>query len=533
MDQEKEIDLRPLVLALVRHWYVLAIGAAVAMAGSWLWISRTPPRYTSAAQVLVVASRMNADFKSGIELVEPLPDLAALVASIAQFATAGDVVQAVIERLGPELPENLRDPAALASILSATSSEKTGIITLGVTYGDREVTAKVANAWADALVTEGNQIYGATRGSQLVSSIQQQSQAARQSYEQKEQALADFVASDDSPVLRQRMEEYRAAVDSLRLARSTVISQTAAIDAIAATEVISSYARVRWAGQAAVIGEAERQAVQRLQDAYAALRRLELLRGEVAALRDHLAAGGDPQSAALALQLLKARAFAADGDLPANLQLQVSPSSGASVADAEAILQTIDTRIVALQASIETQAKALADGSAIRLPEITAGAPPASDLSAQYADLLSGNLMQQVIGTGVISPTAGSAVSDEQAVALQQQVQRLEAQLQMREVQRFVLEQERDAARAAYRSFQLKLAELMSENLSDGQAVLLVSKAAGATQVSEVGQVRQAALAGVAALVLLAMIILAREIVVPWLRESSRRPAGPPPEMRG
>jgi capsular polysaccharide biosynthesis protein len=547
MDQDKEIDLRPLVLALVRNWYVFLIGLTLAALGAWWWSTRAPLRYHADAQVVVVSTKLgtdfesrvdDADFESRVTVDESLPDRALLTAGLVQLANSGTVLQGTIEQLGDQLPPELRNLTELGQVLTLSEEPRTGLITLHATHPDSAVAVRLVNAWAAAFIVQGNQVYGSARGTPVLQALQAKHDAARESYQRAEQELAAFVASDESPTLEQRVGEYETAIESLRMARTRVVSETAASDAIQATELISTYTSLRWSGQTAALSAAQQQQIDRLNDDYAALRRLEQVRRELVALRAHLAAGGNPQSAFLTLQLLMTRAFASDQP-PAEaraetLQLQVPVNGQATVADIDAIVAAIDPRIEQLRADIATQSAVMLGGT-VDLPADTPATDPAQAeaVRTRLAELLSNSALQSIVGSAVLSSTSELALAPDDALAqLQQQLQRMESRLIELQAERFVREQERDTARAAYTSLGLKIAELSGSNQLGEQVVRLGSNAVVAAPAAGGGALRPVLLAMVSTLVLLVAIVLGRELLVPFLQASPhrRRSTSAPPE---
>jgi uncharacterized protein involved in exopolysaccharide biosynthesis len=527
MESEREIDLRPVIIATVQRWRLIAIGLLIVLVGALAWILLLPTVYQASAQVLIAGTRSETSFGSNQEdsgfesaqvLGSVLPDQVTLTAGMLQISRSGDVLSRTVALLGEDVPPELRDTQMLEQYLSTTNDARSGLITLQVAHPDGALATKIANAWAAAFVEHGNQVYSAAGEGGVLTTLQERYERSRQEYEQKEQALADFITGDDSEVLAQRLGEYHTAIDSLRLARTTVLSNTASADALGATELISSYAQLRWSAYTSVISESNRHDLQQLSDAYATVRRLELLRPEVQALRDHLAAGGEPQNAALALQLLKVRAFSA-GDLPAEgLELQAPTAATASVTDIESMLATIDARLATTRARIAE----LNEQLSARTTQLPPFELAANEMSPSYTAILSDNLLQRAL-EGEATNGVNTALAPDTAIeALQHQAQQLEAELQRMRAQRFVLEQERDTARVAYASLGLKIAELGSTSAIGEQVVRLASNAAEATPASKTSRYLQALLLLVATFLGLLGFIAAQALAPQWLRTTSQ-----------
>jgi capsular polysaccharide biosynthesis protein len=517
MDQE--IDLRPIVFALIKNWHILLLGVVLSVVVTVLWYARVPS-YKAIVQVAIVKGQTSANFDSGIKRDEVKIDQTLFGSAMSSLATSNAVAQIVVERLGVGLPEELRNPAALIGLMRASIDNRSGLITLSVSYSDPALVLIIANTWTDAFVSQANQVYGTGHDQPVLKAVQQQYMQARQDYGTSEQALADFVANDNITTLEQRIAEYQTVVDNLRAARTRVISDTAAADVVQTTALISSYASLRWSGQAAAISQQNAYQIQKLQTAYTTLGRLEQLRREVIALRDHLAQGGDSASAELALQLLKAQAFAATEDMPANLQIQLPLTGKASVADTESIISTIDTRIEELKAEIARQSAALSDGSATQGSYLNKIEGPRLDpaMQAQFAAILSHNLLLQLLNGDVLTNTTGIALSPDDTIAqVQKHVQQLKAQIQGARAKKFELEQERELAKITYVALGRQISELVTASAADEQVVNVASRAIVATKESFSLSLIKAGAVGVVVLLLLTIIISIRELGGTWL----------------
>lgn len=519
MTQEQEIDLRPIIEAILKNWIILVIVPLSVVILVSLLVNRTPS-YTAEAQVTIVRVITTVDYQSGIKRDTAPIDPSVLQTTLASIATSGVVVQDVIDKLGKDLPSDLRTTQVLVTLFTADADASSNLITMQVSAADSNLATKIANTWVESFVKQVNIVFGDGKSNLVISAVQQQYSDAQQKYKQSEQNLADFISHDESDTLGQRADEYQIMVNNIRLARTRIITNTAAADVLQVSELISTYASLRWSGQSAALREQSSNQIERLQVAYRNLRRLEQLHLDATGLREHLAQGGDGESTTLSLQLLKAQTFSMSSTLPVNMQIQVSAVGKPSVGDVDSVLTAIDSGLKTVRAQVTEDATALLKGNAFTPPDVDAFVRPENNtaLQKQYLDLLSSNLLQQLVSSDTLTQTNATALISDNAVSLlQQRVQQLKAQGQSLRAQRFILEQDRDISKTTYVSLGRQISELSSAKAED-PIVQIASKAVGATKSARGSAIQRGIVVGVAVLLFLILIIVLRTFIPLWLR---------------
>lgn len=191
---DDEIDLRKWLLILwqARYWILgipLALGILVFVGASFL-----PATYKATALIAVTQSRYNLNFDARIQTInDPNRNYQAFVS----LATSGDVVQKLYQNLD-RYPEGVQSPLDLASHLDAEL--RNDLILLSVSTRNPQLSAQIADQWAEIYVLQANQVYG-SQGEGQVAFFQTQLAAANAELEAAENALIAFQAHNRLSVL--------------------------------------------------------------------------------------------------------------------------------------------------------------------------------------------------------------------------------------------------------------------------------------------------------------------------------------------
>jgi len=295
---EDEIDLRPYVEALIKNWKWLVGAAVLAAVVAFVASSLLPPTYEATALVAVTQPGQLVQFDPRFEAVAENQPLRAYP----ELATSDEILQELLDSVAPIAPE-VDSLEMVRRITAASAGADPSILRLTVTYRDPQITADVANQWADLFVVRANEVFGNLSGDQLAYFESQQASAA-QELAQAEQALIDF---------------------QVRNRAGTIGNQLTALQEIQA-------------------------------DYLANKQRLVFLVGDVQALRDQLDRNSAAEAISLADQLtallLQLKAFGADETTP--LQLQVDTAVSLPLADSADQITFLDNLRETLTARIET-----------------------------------------------------------------------------------------------------------------------------------------------------------------------------------
>lgn len=191
---DDEIDLRKWLLVLwhARYWILgipLILGILVFIVASFL-----PETYQATALVAVTQSRYNLNFDPRIQTIN---DPNRNYQAFASLATSGDVVQKLYESLS-RYPVGVETPLDLASRLDAQLQND--LILLSVSTRDPQLSAQIANQWAEIYVLQANQVYG-TQDEGQITFFETQLTTASAELKAAEDALIAFQARNRLSVL--------------------------------------------------------------------------------------------------------------------------------------------------------------------------------------------------------------------------------------------------------------------------------------------------------------------------------------------
>jgi uncharacterized protein involved in exopolysaccharide biosynthesis len=529
---EEEIDLRQYIDVLLRWWWLIALGALLAGAGAFLVSTLMSPTYEAKAGVVMLKSRAELSLGSEIQSVSDESLLAAnaggsgivdlnrrRLQSLTGMVTNGAIAQQVADELSDVLDTEERNPSALIGDVRGEVLENSDTIQIIVSHSDPIKAAAIANAWAQAFEIHANAIYGEAALAPFAD-IHEQVETARAEYEQAQEALVTFTGEQDRiSELQRQVEEEEAVIAKLREGRqediSTVVdSQVAVQRRLFETSIeaeVNSNLRVL---------ESQRDELQRrFERSHMRKQRLEDLLVEARLMREQLVRGGDASAptSGLALLMLKSRAFtpedivepeepeappsdeaSAEASVEVNvnvppsdtpdmllpfhgLELQLPSIDGLSsatsaaeqIADLDSLIGAMEQEILVLEASIQEQMQALAQGQSYQFLE---------SLSPDYLDVTDSQAAQALLRMkewdGLLSYSAvlDEALSQEVDL-LEEHVRALRAEMTRLNGIKGDLTQDRDLVWQAYNNLLSKEQELEIATASEGTEVRFASQA--------------------------------------------------------
>ena len=522
--EEHEIDLRPLIRALLRGWRLILVCALAAglIAGLRAW--QREPVYTAQAQIAVVRLQTEVDFESNIRQYESdNTDITALRGGLVSVARSGTIAQDVITSLGDTLPAHLRDTGTLQSMVTVDSQGNTNIIQIRVSGESPEIAEALVNAWARSFVRLANATFGAqTKSSDLEDQLAQ----ARQQFEATQGQLATSELPRELSRLERQTSDLGSLLTTLRTTQLSGITNTLMAQGDQQADLLASYGTAYWSGQTVPLDAERKSKVDELDTLYKTAARLRLLRDDVHALRDQVQIGSTIGSG-FEYSLLKAQLFAGSTELPSSVQVQAATerSEAPTVAELDALLNTIEERLNAVDTQIRELAAAFRSGDAYALPAPTGDKEATQAFERQLDDFMEQRDTISLLSSLVVSET-GALVSDSRLETYEDKYQDMLADLEQKEGQVYVLEQERDLAKANYTALSTRVSELQAAAVGDDTVVRLADEGVltGVTQPSS----RDAVLAFVAGLILSALFVLFRAIMPALLME----PNVPVPHQR-
>lgn len=599
---EDEIDLRQYVLVLVDWWrevVLIAVGAALLAAVTVLLLRViTPPTYESSATVVIARTQSSITFDERFTTLsqDQLQGLASADSGARRGAllgliSNGAVAQAVIDQLGNILiDEDEQSPAywlaegqVKAELVGGTGSQNNSdLIRITISADSPSKAAAITNAWAEHYVEQVNRIYGQIPN-ELVASVTSELAKAQTEYEGAQRELEAFVAQNEVDKLNRLITEKKDIIASLQAGKQTAITTIVDAELQARRQIVSAYINARannrllafqseqraktrlfqaysdadTAAKEAVFGEQVQARTNQLSTSYKTKAKLTSLLDDAKSLRAQAAQAGDASVSTntLAILLLKSQVYATSVGLPGNLQValdtvaDLNSDGQAQVADLDALIQALDTRILELELSIDSQSQALIDNAGYNFLESvrSEGDQLFAAIQQQYPTLFTvgdlANLSSQVaddnplavLGTerakellqlqGLEDLPAYTAAAEPLTQAIDQlesDIQSLEARQEAESSRRRQLAQRRDLAWSTLTTLKNKNAELNLSAVTVNSEVRLAAPAVEPIEPVVVGGLRlmtTTVLAGIVGLMLAVFVAFFANFMggQPWL----------------
>jgi uncharacterized protein involved in exopolysaccharide biosynthesis len=194
---EEEIDLRPYVEAIIRHWYWIVGAALIGAIIGFVVSSFLPPTYEATALVAVIGARERLQFDARFqETTENQP-----LRAFPQLAESDQVLQRLLVE---NLIEDVETVAAIRGAVTAEVGDDLSIVQLTARSTEPALAADLANAWAAVFVEWANQIYGEQGGDQV-----------RFFESQRDEALVALTAIEDALINYQGINQTQVISNTL------------------------------------------------------------------------------------------------------------------------------------------------------------------------------------------------------------------------------------------------------------------------------------------------------------------------------
>lgn len=184
-------DLRPYVRLIARRYRTILAVALLASIAGLLATFVIPRTYEADALVASTNRQYILSFDSRFSETNDRTQTTSANGLLA-LATGDEVLTAVAMAKPPGVPASLLSAESLRRIMSASLSTGNDFVILKVRAPQPDQAAAIANAWADAVVARGREVYGLT--DQDLQYLNSRQLAAKQDLAKADAALADFQA---------------------------------------------------------------------------------------------------------------------------------------------------------------------------------------------------------------------------------------------------------------------------------------------------------------------------------------------------
>lgn len=203
MDDEIEIDVKKIIKKLISMWrYIIAVGILAGLTAFVLTYFQ-PRAYEASAVVALRRPLYQPNFDSRYQTLSPLSLNSKIVADI---ATADEIVEAVYNEWNAKEKNNESIQSFRDNFLSAKAGEDQSVVFLTVHLSDPIESMRLANFWAEQVVSQLNNIYAAHTQDQI-NYFKQQTDLANQSLLDSQQKLVEFEKSNKINLLTNELND--------------------------------------------------------------------------------------------------------------------------------------------------------------------------------------------------------------------------------------------------------------------------------------------------------------------------------------
>lgn len=561
-EQEMTINLRPLLEIPVRWWKVILVSVAIFLVIGLFYLVPlfSPSQYSAVAGVAIIQSRTRVTLDTTARTLseeelsqmaeeerQPSNEASLRHVTLVNLVQNANIEEAVLDRLQDELTEDElteeeREPGRLAAKVQGrvveTNNDTGDMIQIVATHTDPILATRIANAWAEEYEKLVNDLYA--RPPQITTVMRNDLQSAREAYDQKQQNLTDFIATNRIARMENEINEKQRILEILRHSQRTVISQVIRLDLNANARFYGAYLNAQTENR--IIAFQKEQSKKRqlfldylntqdnatfslfnqeaedrqrkFNEAYEAKARNEQLLREARALYEQAREGGDSASSGLALTFLKMKV--AQSYPPDRFELTITDTDVVApkdvISDTKALVVALESQQQDIEATIAEQQQLLLNGEGLFLdtpvtdtvlyrktmdlyPELFAAGPlseleesigPATWLEQKILEIAEKmhGLSHEEYLTSYMAKNPDTPLN-RLISTLEDDIPQLESRLVQEEERKSMLEQERDLAFNTYTTLSRKVAEFQLANQLPSTEVRLAAQAAVPTEPSD------------------------------------------------
>lgn len=198
---EEEIDLRPYIEVLLKKWKWIVGVSVVTAVLAFVVSSLIPPTYSATAIVTIIDTREKIQLDPGIsEVVGNQP-----LSAFPELALSDEVLRLLLEDLSLE---NKLSIDQFRSDLKSEAGADKSVIRLTARSKSAEMSARVANNWAELFVNWANRLYEGQGGEQLLF-FEDQLKVAEESLITAEDELEVFQAINQTQIISNTLLIYQ------------------------------------------------------------------------------------------------------------------------------------------------------------------------------------------------------------------------------------------------------------------------------------------------------------------------------------
>lgn len=216
---DDEVDLRPYINALFnKKWWILGIGLLFGLAALLVTLL-TPRTYTATGILLLTRSRAMLSLAEQFPTITEPVDTLSRMDALMTIAEDDGIANLTLQTLGDAIPGQYQSIEDIKSIVNLRN--KGDSISISATTKDPELSANIANTWADHLLETINTAYS---GEQPLSKIEERLVTAEEEYAQAQAALENFIRDNPRKGIQTRLDEANSLLSSYGNERAVQIA---------------------------------------------------------------------------------------------------------------------------------------------------------------------------------------------------------------------------------------------------------------------------------------------------------------------
>lgn len=205
----EEIDLRPYLAALIRHWKWVVGTAVLVFTSLFILLSFSPQNYQSSALVVITTPQRTVLTSLTTEELEPR--LASVnqnsqpLRAATEIAFSGEMMEQVLAQLTPPI-EGITTSEDLQKRLSVETVGDMSVLYLRAKMLTPQDATRVANIWAELFVEQANKIY-ANLDSTQIDFLESELTDAEANLTEANTALIEFQGRNNTLIFTNQLEE--------------------------------------------------------------------------------------------------------------------------------------------------------------------------------------------------------------------------------------------------------------------------------------------------------------------------------------
>jgi len=225
-------DIGRLIEILLRQWRLILATTMVCALTAGVFGYLQPKSYQATAMIASKLSTSDVSLGSTIEtssdeelITSRVIDQNMRMQSYLNLVSSPLIAQSVLDDMGSLYPEKKFSVSKLIGMVEGEIADVSDSIMIKASSGNPQMSADIANAWAQAYVGQVNSIYGTQSDIDGYNAIQEQLEKTNAEYQNAQSELENFIAENNILALTREIETTNKAIGSLSNSRDSVLSE--------------------------------------------------------------------------------------------------------------------------------------------------------------------------------------------------------------------------------------------------------------------------------------------------------------------